>query len=283
MEGCAGRGPSHLLMTPQFHAFKTAERDGWSDRAAAYQDHTGLATLQIAPALLDAVGARPGLRALETACGTANIAAALAALGCDTVGVDFSDGMIDVARAQFPDLDLRVADAQDLPLDDSHFDIAICNMGLFHMTKPDTAMAEAARVLRQGGRFAWSQWTAPADSVLYGTLFDILKSDADMSRADPAPDAYVLSDPDHATEMMQVAGFCDIHVRRLPTTLIATGDDFFDFFMKFGVRVPLIVAAQDPDVQTILRTRINAAMAPWRTPAGWEVPMPSLVISGTVQ
>mgnify|MGYP003661125506 FL=1 len=51
--------------------------------------------------------------------------------------------------------------------------------------------------------------------------------------------------------------------------------------MQFGVRVPLIVAAQEPDVQQRLRDRINAAMTPFQTPTGFEVPMPSLIYTGT--
>lgn len=266
-----------------FHAFRDAERDGWSARAPGYETHTALATLQIAPALLAAVALRPGLRVLDIACGTANVAAAAAALGCTATAVDFATGMTDAARARFPDLDVLQADAEDLPFEDNAFDAAICNMGLFHMTDPARALSEAARVLRPGGRFAWSQWTAPGDSALYGTLFAILKAHADMSRADAAPDAYALSDPDHVTALMQDSGFRDVRIERLPTTLIATGETFFDFFLKFGVRVPLIVAAQDAAVQDTLRMKINAAMSAWRTEAGWEVPMPSLVISGTVK
>ena len=95
--------------------------------------------------------------------------------------------MIDAARARFPGLAFDVGDAQALDQPDAGFDAVACNMGLFHMTDPARAMTEAARVLRPGGRFSFSQWAAPDASALYGTLFGILREEADLSRADPAP------------------------------------------------------------------------------------------------
>lgn len=264
-----------------FDAFTTAEKDGWHARADAYADHTALATVQIIPALLDALAICPGQRLLDVACGPGHVAGAAAAFDLHAEGIDYAPGMIAAAKARFPDLIFSEANAEDLPFDDASFDAVACNMGLFHMGDPAKAMAEAARVLKPGGTFAFSQWTAPADSELYARLFAALTDIADMSRADPAPNAYALSDTAQTYAAMQAAGLEAPTSRRLETKLIARGDDFFDFFMRFGVRVPLIVAAQDAEVQTKLRDRINADMAPYKTPTGFTVPMPSLVFAGT--
>ena len=47
-----------------------------------------------------------------------------------------------------------VADAQSLPFDNESFDVVTCNHTLYHVPDPDAALAEVARVLRAGGRFA---------------------------------------------------------------------------------------------------------------------------------
>jgi ubiquinone/menaquinone biosynthesis C-methylase UbiE len=266
-----------------FDAFKKAERNGWHDRADAYAAHTARATLQIVPAMLDALCLRPGMHLLDVACGPGYVAGAAAALDANAEGVDYAPGMVKTAQQRFPSLNFQVADAEALPVKDATFDAVACNMGLFHMGDPPQAMREAARVLCKGGRFSFSQWTAPDDSTLYSLLFAALKAEADLSRADPAPDAYALSDPKAVTAMLEHSGFSDIKTQRLDTTLVAHGPDFFDFFMQFGVRVPLIVAAQEPDVRDRLRYRINADMAPFRTSSGFEVPMPSLLFTGTKQ
>jgi len=263
-----------------YTAFHNAERNGWHDRAAGYGAATALATLQIIPAMLEALHLRAGQRLLDLACGPGYVAGAAHALCLDVEGVDFAPGMIDAAKAKFPCLNFQVADIQDLPFDDNSFDVAACNIGLFHVADTAKALSEIARVLRPGGRFAFSQWAAPAQSELYAALFAILKDTADMTLADPAPDAYRLSDPEIVEGMLSESGFSDVETRYLDTVLIATGDDFFDFFMKFGVRVPLIVDAQTPEVQADIRARMNAAMAKYKTNNGFEVPMPSLLYSG---
>ena len=232
--------------------------------------------------MLDALHLRSGDHLLDVACGPGYVAGAAAALDVTATGLDFASGMIDLARQRYPALTFDTGDLQDLPFADDSFDAVACNIGLFHVTDPDRALTEAARVLKPSGRFAFSQWCAPAQSDLYAALFAVLKEHADMSLADPAPDAYRLSDPAQVTEMMTKAGFTNITTRELPTVLIATGDDFFDFFMRFGVRVPLIVAAQPQDTQAAIRDAMNAAMAHYKTPTGYEVPMPSLLYSGVV-
>ncbi|KIN62599.1 putative methyltransferase protein [Sulfitobacter noctilucicola] len=266
-----------------YKAFTQAERQGWHDRAEVYATHTARATVQIIPAMFDALSVRPEQRLLDVACGPGYVAGAAAALDVDVEGIDYAPGMVGAARKRFPHLKFNVGNAEALPAQDASFEAVACNMGLFHMGDPQLAMREAFRVLRPSGRFSFSQWTAPQDSELYARLFAALKDEADLSRADTAPDAYVLSDPAAVEKMMKNAGFSQMGTRRLDTKLIAHGDDFFDFFMQFGVRVPLIVAAQDSDVKTRLRTRINADMAPYRTGTGFEVPMPSLLYTGTKQ
>lgn len=264
-----------------FDAFVTAERDGWHNRANAYGSHTARATLQIVPAMLDALRLRPGMHLLDVACGPGYVAGVAAALDVRSIGIDYAPGMVEAAKERFAHINFQVADAEALPFGDESFDAVACNMGLFHMGDPAQAMREANRCLRTGGRFAFSQWSAPADSTLYSIIFRAVSDIADLSRAVPAPDAYALSNPDHVSETLTNAGFSETETRRLDTTLIAEGDDFFEFFMTFGVRVPLIVAAQEPEVRTALHKRINADMAPFRTSSGFEVPMPSLLFTGT--
>ena len=265
-----------------FENFHNAERDGWDARAVGYADATALATLQIVPAMLEALKLRAGQRLLDIACGPGYVAGAASALNVIAESIDFAPQMIALAKARFEGVTFQVGDVQSLPYPDNSFDAMACNIGLFHVADTQAALGEIARVTRPGGRFAFSQWAAPAESELYAALFGVLKSNADMTLADPAPDAYRLSDPAIVETLMSDAGFGDFKTKRLSTTLIATGDDFFDFFMKFGVRVPLIIKAQTEAVQATLRHEMNAAMARYKTQTGFEVPMPSLLYSGVM-
>ncbi|MFZ3582159.1 class I SAM-dependent methyltransferase [Loktanella sp. DJP18] len=264
-----------------YSSFKEGERDGWTSRAQIYKDATARATLQTIPTLLGHARLFPGARVLDCGCGPGYVAACAKLLGTDVEGVDFSDGMIREAKAQFPDIGFHVADVEDLPWGDQTFDVVLSNIVLFHVVNPTRAMCETRRVLKPGGRFVFSQWLGPDRSECYELLFSVLNRHADMSRADPAPNAYLLSNFDDVSAMMREAGFMDLRSEVVENVLHAPGSSFFDFFMKFGVRVPLILERQDPDVQTSIRLEIDALAAKYLSDGTYKIPMPSVVFSGT--
>lgn len=76
--------------------------------------------------------------------------------GVTITGVELSPAMLAVARQRAADLgldvDLRVADAQQLPFADGSFDTVVCTLSLCTIPDHGEAIAEMARVLRPGGR-----------------------------------------------------------------------------------------------------------------------------------
>ena len=79
-----------------------------------------------------------------------------AVTGGHLVGVEWSPGMLDVARQRADglgvDVDLRLGDAQRLDLPDSSVDTAVCTFSLCAIADERAALAEMVRVLRPGGR-----------------------------------------------------------------------------------------------------------------------------------
>lgn len=90
-------------------------------------------------------------RALDAACGTGRHAGHLAALGFETVGVDATAAMLDVARTSFPDVDFREGRLEALPVDDTSFDVVTSALAVCHAPDLDPVFAEFARVLKPGG------------------------------------------------------------------------------------------------------------------------------------
>ena len=103
---------------------------------------------------------REGLgRLLDIGTGTGRLLELLAPRMAGGLGVDASRAMLALARARLARAGLaqcavRLADMYRLPLADGSFDTVVLQMVLHHAETPAAALAEAARVLRPGGRLA---------------------------------------------------------------------------------------------------------------------------------
>lgn len=91
----------------------------------------------------------------DLGCGTGQVAELLAPFVARVVAVDASREMLDAARARLhgvPNVDLRRGRLEELPLEAAAADAALLFLVLHHVAEPALALAEAARVLRPGGR-----------------------------------------------------------------------------------------------------------------------------------
>ncbi len=111
---------------------------------------------------------------LDVATGTADVAIEFAASGCDgrIVGVDLSDGMLQVGRDKLARLgleeriDLRTGDALRLPFADAVFDVVTIAFGLRNLPDYQRGIDEMARVLKPGGRATILEFRPPRGPAL---------------------------------------------------------------------------------------------------------------------
>ena len=108
---------------------------------------------------LGVLGDVTGLDVIELGCGTAYLSAQLARLGARPVGLDLNAAQLaTAARCQarfglaFP---LVEANAENVPLADGSFDLVVSEYGASVWCDPDRWVAEAARLLRPGGRLVF--------------------------------------------------------------------------------------------------------------------------------
>jgi SAM-dependent methyltransferase len=124
----------------------------WYDREIRGLEVTGTAL----DALGRLVGAGPGT-CLDLGCGTGIAIPRLLERGWRVVGADLSGDQLDVAgrRAGGPGVALVAADAAALPFPDGAFDAVVSVLTHTDLDDPEAAFAEAARVLRPGGRLSY--------------------------------------------------------------------------------------------------------------------------------
>jgi SAM-dependent methyltransferase len=100
-----------------------------------------------------------GLDVVELGCGTAYVSAWLARRGARPVGVDVTAAQLETAarcQERFgPAFPLVQADAERVPLRDASFDLVVSEYGASVWCDPQRWVAEAARVLRPGGRLVF--------------------------------------------------------------------------------------------------------------------------------
>jgi demethylmenaquinone methyltransferase / 2-methoxy-6-polyprenyl-1,4-benzoquinol methylase len=127
---------------------------------------------------LAAVG--PGDRVLDVATGTGDLAIALrqrVGPEGEVVGSDFSEAMLELARAKAGDVDFELGNALDLPYDDASFDAATVGFGARNFADLARGLSEMARVVRPGGRVVVLELTTPERPPLswfYRLWFDRL-------------------------------------------------------------------------------------------------------------
>jgi len=121
---------------------------------------------------IDLAAIGPGSKVLDVATGTGDLAIEAAARGAEVVGSDFSEGMLERARAKAPQIRFEQADALALPYPDDAFDAATVGFGARNFSDLGRGLAEMARVVRPGGRVVVLEITTPTRPPL-STFFSL--------------------------------------------------------------------------------------------------------------
>lgn len=154
-----------------------------------------------------------GLRVLDVACGTGNLAVIAAQNGCQTSGIDIAANLIAQARTRAAIAGLRIdyteGDAESLPVADAQFDLTTSMFGVMFAPRPDVVVAELHRVTRPGGRIALANWTPEG---FIGKMFQVFKAHLPPPPAGiPSP----MSWGDEATVRERLReGFSDVRLTR---------------------------------------------------------------------
>src|ERR1043166_1722831 len=150
--------------------FRAFEHEGWVNVPEKYHQAWGALTSQTIPRLLDAVGVKAGVELLDIAAGPGYVAGAAAERGANVVGIDFSPRMVVQARRIYPGVEFREGDAENLAFAAEKFDAAVMNFGILHLARPEQALRETYRVLKAAGRFAFTAWAPPEETVGFGIV-----------------------------------------------------------------------------------------------------------------
>lgn len=142
--------------------------------ADAYDRFVGRYSYALCDALARAAGITAESSVLDVGAGTGVGTRRLVELvGPERVAaVDPSEPFATTLRERFPDVDVRLAQAESLPFEDEAFDLAVALLVVNFMSQPEAGVAEMRRVTRQGGAVAACVWDYAGEMALLRAFWD---------------------------------------------------------------------------------------------------------------
>ena len=196
---------------------------------------------EVGERLVRQVGIGTGEDVLDVACGSGNAALRAAGAGGRVVGVDLTPELFDAGRKLAADagvmVDWREGDAEALPFPDASFDVVLSVFGCMFAPRHQVAAEEMLRVLRPGGRFAFTAWTPHSgQGEFFRTLAGL------MPPAPPFAQPPLLWGTErHVRELFDRGGVAlDFDRDQLHAQRFASGTEAFDWLgSRFGPMLAL--------------------------------------------
>jgi SAM-dependent methyltransferase len=126
----------------------------------------------LGPRLVEACGIGGGMRVLDVAAGTGNASLPAAATGATVTASDLTPELLEAGRARAEaaglELEWAEADAENLPFEDSSYDVVMSSIGAMFAPHHQPTADEMVRVCRPGGTIGLLSWTPEG---MIGALF----------------------------------------------------------------------------------------------------------------
>jgi len=262
--------------------FAELEKREWEkvDVAQSYARVFAQAADMVVPHLVKAVGARPGLKVLDLCCGHGNVSAGLINAGAEVTGLDFSPAMLDMARELVPEALFVEGDAMAPDFDDASFDAVTIGFGMPHIPEPARAVREARRVLRSGGRLAFSVWCGPEVDTALGYVFGAIAEHGDPEISlPPGPGANDYADPNLAYRVLTESGFTDCQQSTIDSMWqVDDPGAAYDFFRDGTARGGALLRPQPEKNAAAIRAAVVEKVLEKHGPGPkWNVPIPAVM------
>jgi SAM-dependent methyltransferase len=192
---------------------------------------------------------------------------------------DFTSEMVAAARQRAEELgvqnaEFKVLDAERMDLKTDSVDGVLCRWAYMLMIDPPAAFAETRRVLRPGGRLAFSVWAARERNPALSLVGGVLESQGHIPPPDPeAPSAFAMADPGRIRELVVGAGFDVPEIEEVAFRwLFADRDAYWRYVTDTSASSSSILRSLSPEGQAKVREQVHEVARQFQSGEGYDFP-----------
>jgi SAM-dependent methyltransferase len=225
---------------------------------------------------------QPGDTVLELAAGlgdTGFMAARLVGESGRVIITDFAPEMVAGARRRAEEIgvknaEFRVLDAEQMDLEMDSVDGVLCRWAYMLTTDPAAAFAETRRVLRPGGRLAFSVWASRERNPALSLVGRVLELQGHIPPPEPeAPGAFAMADPERTQELVVRAGFAEPEIEEVSFRFSFVNQEaFWRYLTETSASASPVLRSLPTTTQEDIREQVHEAARPFHSGEGYAFP-----------
>ena len=274
--------------------FKAAVRDQWNRSAQGWNDESPKIRgwlSEATNAMIEMADIQAGMRVLDVAAGagdqTLDIAKRVGP-GGHVLATDLSPAILafcreSARRAGHDNVETLAADGETLAVEESHFDAAVCRLGLMFFPDPGKGLRAVFRALKPGGRFCSMVFSTPETNPCVAILVSTALKHAGLPPRDPYQPGGLLSlgKPGLIDELFRQSGFAQVATTRVEAPFrLPSVRDYLDFVRGSASPILQILGRLDEPARDAAWADIESKLAAFNTRDGWEGPNELLLTVG---
>lgn len=239
-------------------------RDVWAS-GDAYEPYVGRWSRLVARDFLVWLDIGAGKRWLDVGCGTGALSATILERTNPqaVLGVDPSDGF--VAHAQRAIIDrratFRVGDAQQLPVSDATFDVAVAGLVINFVPDMAKAVAEMRRAVCAGGIAAAYVWDYVGEMQMMRRFWDAAVALDPAALEKDEGRRFPICSPEPLATLFKQAGLAQVNVQAIDApTVFRDFDDYWNPFLGGQAPAPGYCMSLSEERRAALREHIRSAL-----------------------
>jgi len=273
--------------------FKDSTRRQWDAAAKGWNDWTPQLRAWLTDAtraMLDMAGVRGGGRVLDVAAGAGDQTLDIAArVGPDgyVLATDISPGIVALAaenarRANFANVEARVADGEKLVVEEAGFDAAVCRLGLMFFPDPVLGLQAMFRALKPGGRACTMVFSVPDKNPCLVIPMSVARKHAGLPPpSDQRGGLLSLGKPGLIDGLFQQAGFDQVESRTTTAVFrLTSAKDYVAFMRASAGPIHQIMTNATVAAQDAAWSEMEAKLVAFETGQGFAGPFELLLTSG---